>query len=102
MDLEKQIKFLKEEATRERTEGMEALDSVFGKGAGGDSLPWEPAKYTLQGHRGKVNKLVLHPYYNLAASASEDATIRLWNFEEGEQERTLKSHTGIVNYLAFN
>ena len=35
-------------------------------------------------------------------SSSEDATIRLWDFEQGEHERTLKSHAGIVTFLAFN
>ena len=74
MDLEKQIKILKEE-------GTPALDSVLGKSSTGDSLPREPAKYTLQGHRAKITKVALHPYYSLAASASEDASIRLWEFE---------------------
>jgi len=45
---------------------------------------------------------VVHPFYNIVASASEDASIRLWDFELGENERTLKSHAGIVTFLAFN
>jgi len=38
----------------------------------------------------------------MAASASDDASIRLWDTEQGELERTLKSHTGIVQFLAFH
>jgi platelet-activating factor acetylhydrolase IB subunit alpha len=56
----------------------------------------------MQGHRAKITKIVLHPFYNIAASASEDATIRLWDFEQGEHERTLKGHSGIVKFLAFH
>lgn len=81
MDLEKQIKFLKEEATCERCEGMQSLDSVFGKSGLSEALPREPAKFTMQGHRGKITKIIAHPYYNLAASASEDSSVRLWDFD---------------------
>jgi platelet-activating factor acetylhydrolase IB subunit alpha len=83
------------------------MPEAFGGGSGGsykmgDALPREPEKYCLQGHRGKITKVVLHPHYNIAASASEDATIRLWDFEQGDHERTLKGHTGIVKFLAFH
>ena len=68
----------------------------------GDGLPREPEKYNLQGHRGKITKVVSHPIYNIVASSSEDASIRLWDTEQGEHEHTLKSHSGVVNFLAFN
>ena len=93
---------LREESICERCEGTKALDSVLGKSAVGDLLPREPAKYTLQGHRAKITKVAIHPYYSLAASASEDASIRLWEFEQGEHERTMKGHSGIINFLTFN
>jgi platelet-activating factor acetylhydrolase IB subunit alpha len=67
-----------------------------------DGLPRETEKYSLSGHRGKVTKVVLHPFYNIVASASEDASIRLWDYEQGISERTLKGHAGIINNLAFN
>ena len=81
---------------------MAQLTSFGGKPTIGDGLPREPAKYSMQGHRAKITKIVVHPFYNLVASASEDASIRLWDFEQGEHERTLKSHAGMVTFLAFN
>ena len=35
-------------------------------------------------------------------SASEDATIKVWDFETGDYERTLKGHTDQVNDVAFD
>ena len=35
-------------------------------------------------------------------SASEDATVKVWDFETGEYERTLKGHTDSVQDLAFD
>lgn len=103
MELEKINKQLKEEGVCARCEALNEIGANMGLSkVPGDGLPREPEKYTLQGHRGKVTKLVLHPFYNIVASASEDATIRLWDYDSGEHERTLKSHTGIVNFLAFN
>lgn len=68
----------------------------------GDGLPKEPEKYTMEGHRGNITKVAMHPMYSFVASASEDATIRLWDFEQGEHERTLKGHAGMVKFLAFH
>ena len=65
-------------------------------------MPKEPEKYNMVGHRGNVTKVAIHPMYSFVASGSEDATIRLWDFEQGEHERTLKGHAGIIKYLAFH
>lgn len=65
-------------------------------------FPKLPAKYVLQGHRAVVTYLAFHPQYSLLASCSEDASIKLWDFESGQFERTLKGHTGTVNYLSFD
>lgn len=35
-------------------------------------------------------------------SSSEDATIKVWDFETGEYERTLKGHTDSVQDIAFD
>lgn len=35
-------------------------------------------------------------------SASEDATLKVWDFETGEYERTLKGHTDSIQDIAFD
>ena len=35
-------------------------------------------------------------------SASEDATLKIWDFETGDYERTLKGHTDSVQDIAFD
>jgi platelet-activating factor acetylhydrolase IB subunit alpha len=67
-----------------------------------NSMPREPAKYSLAGHRESVTSLVFHPVYSLVLTASEDATIKLWDFESGKFERTLQGHQEAVNDLAIN
>jgi len=44
----------------------------------------------------------MHPVYSDVASSSEDGTIKLWDFEQGELVHTLKGHTGCVNYVTFH
>lgn len=58
-----------------------------------DWVPRAPARYTLTGHRGQVLRVTFHPLYSIIASASEDASIKIWDWETGEFERTLKGHT---------
>lgn len=41
----------------------------------------------------------MHPVYNILCSASEDGSIRVWDFDQGECEATLKDHAGHVNYI---
>lgn len=40
--------------------------------------------------------------FSLLVSASEDATIKVWDFETGEYERTLKGHTDSVQDITFD
>ena len=65
-------------------------------------FPKIPAKFVLSGHRAVVTYLAFHPAYNLLASCSEDASIKLWDPETGQFEKTLKGHTGTINYLSFD
>ena len=67
-----------------------------------DWVPRAPAAYTLTGHRGQVLKVAFHPTFNVIASASEDSTVKIWDWETGEFERTLKGHTRAVNDVAFS
>ena len=49
------------------------------------------------GHRSTVTAVRFHPTFSLVASASEDATIKVWDYETGEFERTVKGHTHTVH-----
>ena len=80
-----------------------------GRGGGSSSsssssltLPREPAKNTLEGHRGPITCVAMHPTFNLVVSSSEDASIKVWDYESGEFEKTLKGHTNSVNALCFD
>lgn len=46
--------------------------------------------------------MVFHPVFSVFVSASEDATIKLWDFETGDFERTLKGHTDSVQDVTFD
>ena len=67
-----------------------------------DWVPRAPAAYVLTGHRSQVLKVAFHPTFNLIASASEDGTVKIWDWETGEFERTLKGHTRAVNDVDFD
>jgi len=65
-------------------------------------LPQGPAKSTLVGHRAPVTAVAVHPTYSLLATGSEDATIKIWDFDSAQYERTLKGHTGPVTGIAYD
>ena len=73
---------------------MAALPSGFSKRNNPDWLPSvSPPKHTLTGHRDMVNTVAFHPVYSVLASGSDDCTLKVWDWETGELERTLKGHT---------
>lgn len=59
-------------------------------------LPRSPARHTLQSHRSPITCVAFHPIFSSLASGSEDATIKIWDWELGELERTVKGHTKAV------
>lgn len=59
-------------------------------------LPRAPARHTLQSHRQPITSLAFHPIFSTLASSSEDATIKIWDWELGELEQTIKGHTKAV------
>ncbi len=59
-------------------------------------------KFHLKGHRAPVTCLALHPLFSSLASASEDCSIRIWDYETGEYERSLKGHTKAVHHITFD
>jgi platelet-activating factor acetylhydrolase IB subunit alpha len=64
-------------------------------------LPRSPARHVLQSHRESVNCVAFHPVFSSLASGSEDYTIKIWDWELGELERTVKGHTKGVLDLDF-
>lgn len=67
-----------------------------------DWIPRAPETHCLTGHRETVIKVIFHPVFNILVSASEDATIKSWDYETGEYERTLKGHTEAIQDIAFD
>jgi platelet-activating factor acetylhydrolase IB subunit alpha len=65
-------------------------------------IPRPPERYSLTGHRSPITKVVFHPVFSVMVSASEDATIKVWDYETGDYERTLKGHTDSVQDIAFD
>ncbi|KAH0558461.1 protein with putative role during mitosis [Trichoglossum hirsutum] len=64
-------------------------------------LPRSPARHTLQSHRLPITCVAFHPIFSSLASGSEDTTIKIWDWELGELERTIKGHTKAVLDVDF-
>ncbi|KAL5612404.1 hypothetical protein BROUX41_000069 [Berkeleyomyces rouxiae] len=64
-------------------------------------LPRSPSRHSLESHRDTVNSVAFHPVFSSLASASEDCTIKIWDWEFGELERTIKAHTQAVRDVDF-
>jgi len=67
-----------------------------------DWVPRNPPRHTLAGHRQPLTRVVFHPLFSILVSASEDARMKVWDWEGGEQERTLKGHTKAVQDVDFD
>jgi platelet-activating factor acetylhydrolase IB subunit alpha len=97
MTMQNELAQLKEEMTYFGP-GKKLSDS---NGSKFDGLPRVPEKHSLTGHRESVTCAVFHPVFSILVTASEDGSIRLWDYESGVFERTLKGHTATVNYIAI-
>ncbi|MBN3292821.1 LIS1 protein, partial [Polypterus senegalus] len=86
-------------------EAKEEITSVGPLGQKRDPKEWiprPPEKYALSGHRSPVTRVIFHPVFSVMVSASEDATIKVWDYETGDFERTLKGHTDSVQDISFD
>ncbi|KAG9227935.1 nuclear distribution protein nudF [Amylocarpus encephaloides] len=59
-------------------------------------LPRDPPRYSLESHRDTINCVAFHPIFSSIASGSDDYTVKVWDWELGELERTIKGHTRAV------
>ena len=64
-------------------------------------LPSAPARHTLESHRAPINCVAFHPVFSSLASGSDDYTIKIWDWELGDLERTVKGHTRAVLDVDF-
>ncbi|RDA95654.1 hypothetical protein CP533_1236 [Ophiocordyceps camponoti-saundersi (nom. inval.)] len=64
-------------------------------------LPRSPPHHSLESHRETVNCVAFHPVFSSIASGSDDCTVKIWDWEFGELERTIKSHTRAVRDVDF-
>lgn len=94
MEMESRMSQLQEE--------LAAAPSAKRSASLNDWVPRASARHTMQGHRMPVTKVSFHPVFSQVASASEDTTVKLWDWETGEFERTLKGHTKAVQDVNFD
>jgi WD40 repeat protein len=58
--------------------------------------------YILNGHTGKIRDFLFSPDGSCLASASQDATIKLWDARSKTCIRTLEGHTDSVHWISFS
>ena len=63
---------------------------------------WSPCLQTLEGHRDWVTFVAFSPDGKQLASASDDATVRLWDAATGAALQTLKGHGYRVTSVTFS
>ncbi|KAM3446183.1 hypothetical protein MY3296_009908 [Beauveria thailandica] len=78
------------------------MDDGFKIGGQGKSQNWRPG-WQIWNHSSTahVNCVAFHPVFSSLASGSDDCTIKIWDWELGELERTIKAHTQAVRDLDF-
>lgn len=96
--LKRQVNVLEDQIKRYREEN----DANAILGGQKEGLPKQPERFKLAGHKSKVTKVAFHPVIDCLASGSDDASIKLWDCESGENDKTLKGHTAKINCIAFN
>ncbi|CAK9784125.1 dynein regulator [Cutaneotrichosporon oleaginosum] len=95
MDLESQKAALQAElASPTRATASTSSNAPF--------IPRAPPRHTLQSHRAPITRVAFHPTWTVLASASEDASVKIWDWESGDFERTVKGHTKAVTDVDFD
>ncbi len=102
LELEQKVKDLENEKKSLGAGMVSSLPKGGNLRAGDTFLLKSTSSVVLRGHRAIITSVCFHPRFNLLVSTSDDATIKVWDFESGEFERTLKGHTNSINDAAFN
>jgi WD40 repeat protein len=102
MDLEARLAQASEELAQVAHLGTGGGAGGGGKRGNREWVPSAPARHTFSGHRLAVNALAFHPTFSSLATASEDTTLKVWDWESGELERTLKGHTKSVTDCQYD
>lgn len=55
-------------------------------------LPDGEPRHKLQSHQKQVTSVAFHPTHSSLASGSEDCTVKIWDWEHGQLQQTLKGH----------
>ena len=101
--LQKKVMELEEKLGKMETvvQATAPVAALPGRRVNGNVMPTEPALHTLSGHRAAVSKVAFHPVYNVVVTASEDASMKVYDYESGQFERTLAGHTDSVEDVCF-
>lgn len=94
MELEAKVRQLEQE--------LQSAPSARRGASIADWIPRNPARHVLTGHRQPLTDVAFHPQFSQLATASEDATVKIYDWETGELEQTLKGHTKPVQSIAFD
>lgn len=62
----------------------------------------DPSLVTLRGHTKSVRSIAISPNGRHIATASDDASVRIWNAESGKLVHELKGHENVVTKVAFH
>jgi len=67
-----------------------------------ENLPKPVSRLQLAGCREQLTMVKFHPVLSSVVACSEDATVKMWDYESGDFERSLRGHTSAVNCIAFD
>lgn len=64
-------------------------------------LPSKPPRYTLESHQHEISCIAFHPVYSTIASGDRGSAIKIWDWELGELDKTIKGHTNAITGVDF-
>lgn len=65
-------------------------------------LPTGKVLHELKGHRQPITRVLFHPKFTYIATASDDNSIRIWDWESGDFVKKLQGHVNAVQDLSFS